>query len=280
MRRLRFLAAASATVAAAAAAAPARAARPDGYDLERHALVPVVRATVAGHTLVLAIDTGDAVSTLSAPAAAAIGLAPVAPSASDATLRGVRLGATPLRDHRVEIADVGGLRMLAGYAIDGSLGYEAFKDRALTIDYPNWRVGFPESLPEGETTPITWLKYHDRSPQLVTFDGLNIDGFPVSAQLDTFMSKNAIVFTGKLPDLAVDPDPRAPRYSYEESPLSPGRVGSLKLGQTLLAANVLVYAADAKAHVPTTAIAVVVGDALFAKRALTLDFVNSSLTVS
>jgi hypothetical protein len=283
MRRSMFLAG-SVALGAAAAPWPVNAAKSDPNALEGRALVPVVRARVGSHDLMLAIDTGDPQSTLSPQAAAALGISgtPVAgaPSLRRATLSGLQISSKTFRDHPLLVTDVTDLRALAGYPIDGSVGYEAFKDYAVTIDYAEGRVTFPTGMPDGETTPITWLKYHDRSPQLVTFDGLNIDGFPVTAQFDTFMSKNAIVFTTKLPDLAVDPDQRAPRYTYEEAALSPGRVGSLKLGTTLLAAHPLVYAADAKAHVPTTAIAAVVGDALFAKRAVTLNFVDSTLIVS
>jgi hypothetical protein len=283
MRRSTFCAAAGA-LAAAAVPWPVGAARSGGV-LEGRAAVPVVRARIGTHELVLAIDTGDGVSTLSPQAADALGLArtPVpGGAAAGATLHGVELAGTTLRDHAVVVSDaaVAELRGFAGFAVDGSLGYEAFKDRVVTIDYPAGRLTFPEVMPDGEITPITWLKYHDRSPQLVTFDGLNVDGFPVTAQLDTMMSKNAILFTTKLPDLAIDAELRAPNYRYEEATLRPGRVGSLRLGVTLLAAHPIVYAADATAHVPTTAIAAVVGDALFAKRAVTLDFPGSTLIVT
>jgi hypothetical protein len=283
MRRSTFCAAA-AGLAAAAVPWPVRA-RP-GSGLEGRAAVPVVRARIGPHEVVLAIDTGNGSSTLSSRAADLLGLAhapiPVG-AAAGATLRGVELAGATLRDHAaVLIFDdaVAELRGLANYAIDGSLGYDAFKDRAVTIDYAGGRLLFPEVMPDGEITPITWQKYTDRSPQLVTFDGLNVDGFPVTAQLDTMMSKNAIIFTTKLPDLAVDAELRAPNFRYEEATLRPGRVGSLRLGVTLLAAHPIVYSADASAHVPTTAIAVVVGDALFSKRAVTIDFPGSALIVT
>jgi hypothetical protein len=281
MRRSTFCATAGAA-AAAAMPWPVRAARVADR-LEARAVVPVVRVHLKGRELVMAIDTGDAVSTLSPQATAALGLtATPIPGTSVArlTLGGVEFAGTVLREHTAIVADVAHVREDAGFPVDGTLGYEAFKDRAITLDYAGGRVTFPEQLPDGESTPITWLKYHDRSPQLVTFDGLVVDGFPVTAQLDTMMSKNAILFTGKLTDLAIDPDLRAPPYTYEEAALRPGRVGSLRLGSTLLAAQPLVYAADATAHVPTTAIAAVVGDALFAKRAVTLDFPGSTLVVT
>ncbi len=281
MRRSTFCAAAG-TLVAAGVPWPVRAARTGGA-LEARAAVPVVRARIGAHELALAIDTGDGLSTLSPQAADALGLARTPTpggSTAAATLHGVELAGATLRDHPAVISDVAGLRGLAGFAVDGALGYEAFKDRVVTINYAAGRLLFPDVMPDGEITPITWLKYHDRSPQLVTFDGLSVDGFLVTAQLDTMMSKNAILFTTKLLDLAIDPEMRAPAYTYEEAALRPGRVGSLRLGVTVLAAQPLIYAADATAHVPTTAIAAVVGDALFAKRAVTIDFPGSTLIVT
>jgi hypothetical protein len=280
MRRLIFL---TGTAAFAALPARARAARTGFAPFDNRTPIPVVRARLGTRELVFAIDTGDAVSTISPQAADAVALArtPVANAAyARATLSGVTLAGATLRDHPVLVTDVGNWTPLTGFGVDGSLGYEAFRDRVVTLDYLNRRLTFPDVLPDGERTKITWIKYHDRSPQLVTFDDLVIDGFPATAQFDTAMSKNAIVFTTKLPDLAVDNAPKAPPYSYDEAALAPGRVGSIKLGTTTLASPVVIYAADAHAHVPTTAIAVVVGDGLFAKRAVTLDFPGSLLIVT
>jgi len=252
MRRSTFCAAA-AGFSAATVPWPVRAARP-GSGLEGRAAVPVVRARIGTHELFLAIDTGDGNSMLSSRAVDLLGLArtPIPGSASPgATLRGVELAGAVLRDHAAVVisdATVAELRGLANFAIDGSLGYEAFKDRVVTIDYAAGRVLFPDVLPDGEITPITWLHYHDGSPLLVTFDGLSVDGFPVTAQLDTMMSKNAILFTTKLPDLAVDPEMRAPAYTYEDATLRPGHVGSLRLGVTTLAAQPLIYAGSPRSR--------------------------------
>jgi len=280
MRRSTFLAG---TGAFAVAGSPRSASAAPGTALDRRSAVPVVRARAAGRELVLAIDTGDAVSSLSPAAAGALGLrVPSAASSSSAlaTLSGITVAGVKLRDHRVAVTDVASWTPLVGFAVDGSLGYEALRDRVVTLDYPNRRLVFPNELPDGEKTTITWLKYHDRSPELVTFEGLSIDAFAVTTQLDTAMAKNAIVFTSKVPDLAIIPDAKAPLYFYEEATLQPGRVGSIRLGTTLLAANVLIYTPGAGAHVPTTTISAVAGDQLFANRAVTLDFPNSALIVT
>jgi hypothetical protein len=279
MRRGAFLAG-----SCALAATTVRSASAAGFaGFDGPSAVPVVRVRAGSRELRMAIDTGDAFSTLSRRSAEALGLTATAiPNSTLArgTLSGATLTGTTLRDHTVLVTDVSTWTGLVGYPVDGSLGYEAFKDTAVTLDFKNRRLSFPARVPEGERTAITWLKYHDRSPLLVTFDGLTVDGTPVTAQFDTAMSKNAILFTTKLPDIAILPDNKAPLYEYEEATLKPGRIGSLRLNTTLLAASPLIYAAGADAHVPTTALAVVVGDQLFAQRAVTLDFPGSMLVVS
>jgi hypothetical protein len=280
MRRSAFLAAAGGTVAFPAVA---RAASPAFAPFDNRTPIPVVRVRAGERELRFAIDTGDAVSTISPAAADALSLPRVTPASASpvrTTLSGLTVAGATLRAHPALVADTSSWAGLTGFPVDGSLGYEAFKDRMVTLDYVKRRLTFPDVAPDGERTAITWLQYHERSPQLVTFDDLRIDGFPATAQFDTAMSKNAIVFTTKLTDLLIDNAPNAPRYTYEEASLNPGRVGSIRLGTTTLASPVVIYAADANAHVPTTAIAVVVGDGLFAKRAVTLDFPSSTLIVS
>jgi hypothetical protein len=281
MRRSRFLIG-TGTLAVAAPGLAGAAARP-GTGFEPRSAVPVVRVRAGARELLMAVDTGDAVSMLS-PAAGAVvanARADASTGRSRGTLSAVTLAGTTLRDHDAVIADVSSWAALTGLAVDGSLGYDAFRDRVVTLDFANRRLLFPDQLPDGERTEITWLQYDERSPKLVTFDGLSIDGFPATAQLDTGMSKNAIVFTTKLADLLIDNAPRDPVYVYESATLIPGKVGSVRLGTTTLAASgVLVYLAGANAHVPTTAISAVVGDRLFSKRAVTLDFPNSVLIVT
>jgi hypothetical protein len=281
MRRAHFVASAGAAVFGAFAATRVSA-RSAEAALDGRAVVPVVRARVGARELVLLIDTGHPESMLSAGAADALALArtPNGPSARG-TLSGVTVGQTLLREHPVLVGDVSSLTALGGVRVDGSLGYQAFRDRVVTIDYRNGRLVFPDTLPDGETTAITWLKFDDASAELVTFDGLTIDGFPVTAQLDTSVSKFVIIFTTKLPDVAIDNAPKDPLYTYAGVTLPPGKVGSVRLGTTTLRApGVVVYGAGAEAHVPTSAISAVVGSGLFRRRAVTLDFPSSRLIVS
>src|ERR1700685_2058294 len=111
MRRSTFCATAGAA-AAAAMPWPVPAARAADR-LEGRAAVPVVRVHLKGRELVMAIDTGDALSTLSPQAAAALGLtATPIPGTSVArlTLGGVEFAGAVLREHTAIVADVAHVR--------------------------------------------------------------------------------------------------------------------------------------------------------------------------
>ncbi|MDB5072593.1 MAG: hypothetical protein JWM87_3704 [Candidatus Eremiobacteraeota bacterium] len=283
MRRADFVV--SAGAAAFAALAPARvSARSVDAALEGRSAVPVVRARSGARELVLLVDTGHAESMISVQAADALGLIRSSvPNAAlaRATLSRVTLAQTLLRDHPALVGDASGLTAAAGFPVDGSLGYEAFRDRVVTIDYRKRRLVFPDTVPDGETAAITWLKFDERSRELVTFDGLTIDGFPATAQFDTAVSKYVIIFTTKLPDVAIDNAPKDPLYTYRGVTLPPGKVGSVRFGTTTLRApGVVVYGAGAEAPVPASAIAAVAGSGLFARFAVTLDFPGSRLIVT
>lgn len=283
MRRADFVV--SAGAAAFAAGAPARvSARSATASLEGRTAVPVVRARSGARELVLLIDTGHPESMLSVQAADALGLSRTpAPNATlgRATLSRVTVAQTLLRDHPALVGDVAALTAAVGLPVDGSLGYQAFRDRVVTIDYRNRRLAFADTVPDGETAAITWLRFDERSPELVTFDGLTIDGFPATAQFDTSVSKYVIIFTTKLPDVAIDNAPKDPLYTFRGVTLPPGKVGSVRLGTTTLRApGVVVYGSGAEAPVPSSAISAVAGSGLFTRFAVTLDFPNSRLIVN
>jgi hypothetical protein len=268
MRRSAFVAG---TAGALLAGPRAASAAIPGAGLDGRTAVPVLRASAGRRALVVALDTGSANSTLSPASAAALSL-------TGTTLRGVSIGGATLRDHPLAIAPLARWEAIAGFPLDGVLGYEAFRDRAVTLDYRNRRLTFPDILPDGEATAITWLRYDDRSSPLVTFGDVTIDGYPAVAQFDTMMTKTIVIFETKFPDLAIDNDQRAPAYAYAGEQLRPGRIGSVRLGTTTLLASVHVYSADAAANVPATEISLIAGDALF-RRAVTLDFPGSRLIV-
>ena len=271
LRRSAFIAAAGA--AALVRPRPARAAA--GTGMVAKSPGPAVHARAGGRDVMLLIDTASASSTLAPATAAALGL-------TGTSLAGVSLAGVTLRAHPMSIGDVGRWNALTGLTLDGVLGYEAFRDRVLTLDFHNRRVVFPDILPDGESAQITWLRYDANSPPLVTISDVTVDGFPAGALIDTALGKNAVIFESKLPDLALDNenDKRLGPFAYAGEPLRPGRVGSVRLGTTTLMGSVRCYGADARAHVPASEIAIILGSGIFQNWALTLDFPGSRAIVT
>jgi hypothetical protein len=269
LRRSAFIAAAG-----AALVHPSAARAGPGARMVAKSPGPAVHARIGARTVMLLIDTASASSTLTPGSAAALGL-------TGTSLAGVSFAGETLRAHPMSIGDVGRWNALTGLTLDGVLGYEAFRDRVLTLDYHNRRVFFPDIYPDGEQAQITWLRYDANSAPLVTISDVSVDGFPAGALIDTALGKNAVIFESKLPDLAMDneKDRRLGPFEYAGEPLRPARVGSVRLGTTTLMASVRCYGADAQAHVPASEVAIILGSGIFQSWALTLDFPGSRAIV-
>lgn len=200
----------------------------------------------------------------------------------------LQLGGTRLNDVAAIAIDLTAeVRRSYGFDVDGSLGYGAFKEYIVQLDYAGRTMLVTQATPSDTRSgaihvPITWLKYQPQSPLLVTFDGLSIDGINLVAQLDTFLAAKAIVFSTKTPRLGALPTAtNAKPIIYEEATLRPAQCSAISLGSLRLGGTApLIYVADEHAHVPTTEISAVVGNGLLTGRVLTLDFPKSTLSVA
>jgi hypothetical protein len=264
--------------------------------------VPIVEVDVGGtRPAAMVFDTGNTALVLDTERARALGID--LPASAKET-RGTPPNAVTLYRIRLPQVQVGGVRLndvaaiavdlsaavrrSYGFDVDGSLGYGALRNYVVQLDYARSTMLVTKAIPSDNhassesRVPITWLKYQPQSPLLVTFDGLSVDGINLVAQLDTFLAANAIVFLTKTPRFStLAAATNAKPITYEEATLRPARcsdiaLGSLRLGGT----EPVIYLADEHAHVPTTDISAVVGNGLLAGRLLTLDFPNSTLTVS
>ena len=262
--------------------------------------VPIVEVDVGGsRPAKMVFDTGNTTIALDVERARALGIdVPESAKVSIGTppnvvtlyhlrLPHVQIDGLRLNDVAVVAGDItAGVRRY-GFDVDGSLGFGAFKNYVVQLDYASRTLLVADAAPSNASTnaatstPITWLKYQPRGPLLVTFDGLKIDGVSLVAQLDTFLAANAIVFSPKTPQLGVLPSAaNAKPIFYEESTLRPAQCSDISLGSLRLGgAAPVIYVADKGAHVPTTDISAVVGNGLLAGRVLTLDFPKSTLTV-
>lgn len=243
----------------------------------------VVPVRVGAATLRMVFDTGNSFFAVDSAAIAEAGIAVAKPAAGASYTRfslaassfgGVPFGAAPALSAEMR----GDLKKSLGVEADGSLGYRYFANRIVQIDYPNRVLRLLDAAPQdGTRTPITWLQYTERSPKLVTFDGLEIGGVALPAQFDTYFTRTAIVFSSKTPGLTLGPSDVKP-IRYEEADLPARSVNPIRFKGMTLKQNV-VFEAGPNAHVPTTALAAVAGNELFADRVVTLDYQTSTLIV-
>ena len=151
------------------------------------------------------------------------------------------------------------------------------------IDYPARRFRLLAQAPashSGGPTAISWRKYWSKSPDLVTVENLFVSGRKVCAQIDTFLTQNAILFPTKLPGLKAEPAAGVAAIRYEDAELDAVQIdGGLTLDGCRANDKSPVFLAGAKAHVPETEIAAVLGNAFFQQSVLTFDFPGSRLIV-
>ena len=198
---------------------------------------------------------------------------------------------TPLATAKLVLAD--GLdtdNQKLGVDADVLLGFDAFKGHVLTINFPNatmfLRTGAaapasptPTSAGPGAAV-LTFEQYQPRSPKLLTFDGFAVNGTPITVQLDTMWTGNAILFPTKFATTPAFAPSGAPSRTYEEGDLSAVTVNNVTFAGKPFATDLIAYVPAGKASVPTTRLAGVVGTGMFSGRVVTLDFGAGTIAIS
>ncbi len=243
------------------------------------------------HPRKLIFDTGNDRSMLDSVVAKELGLPAPAPSGNNppspyykAVVPSCRLGGEFFGDFPVIVGSFS-KQVADDYHIhcDGSIGYGFFRNRIVQIDYPARRFRLLAQVPashSGATTAISWRKYWSKSPDLVTVENLVVSERKVCAQIDTFLAQSAILFPTKLPGLKTEPAAGVAAIQYEDAKLDAVQLdGGLTLGGCSTNDKTPVFLAGAKAHVPETEIAAVLGNAFFQQTVLTFDFPSSRLIV-
>lgn len=244
-----------------------------------------------GRTATLLIDTGNDHPVLDLERARSLGLAlqpyvsrsgKTVPGVYRATLPDLRLGGESLgsadlivMDLKKDIAE-GGLP-----PSDGTVSYVNFKDRIVTLDYRRHRLSV--SAPGAETAapagsgPLTYPTFGQKGPPIVVADGFQIDGKPLSVQIDTLYGGTMLIYSTAIDRLSLAAEAASPvrrRFPFTDGGVDmiEGRAGSEGFaGRPLLTAAPL-YFATAEVHQPDGLFDGTVGAELFAGRRLTLDF--------
>jgi len=244
-----------------------------------------------GKTATLMIDTGNAHPVLDLARAKALGLelqpyvgrsGKIVPGVFKAALPDLRLDGESLGSVELIIMDLAKDVAEGGFPpSDGSVSYATFKDRVVTLDYRRRRLSF--SAPGAEVAPpagsgtLSYPTFGQKGPPIVVAEGFQVDGKPLSVQIDTLYGGTMLVYTTAIGRLGLES--QAASAKKRHFPFTDGGVDMIEgragregfAGKTLLSSAALYFATEG-VHQPDGMFDGTVGAELFADHRLTLDF--------
>lgn len=241
----------------------------------------------AGHSVKLLFDSGDAVSVLDTRRAKALHL-PLVPYRSRtgqlvpgvflAQVSGVRLGSIVLPPTRFAVMD---LAQNGSPPCDGMLSYVALMDRTVTLDYAHHLItvsdpGAQVTAP-GDAGVLTYPTFGKKGPHIVATTGFEVNGEPVTVQVDTLYSGTLLIYPTSVSKLGLDA--QAASVRRRRFPFTDGGVDMIE-GKALkesfaaksLLTNAPLYFATPQVHLPDGMFDGTVGAQLFTGHSMTFDF--------
>jgi hypothetical protein len=249
-----------------------------------------IDASLDGVQRTLMLDTGNAHSTLIADVAKELNwtLDPVQRNGSP--VPGIWLGG----EHRVALGGVQApttfyvfdRALLGEYKppVDGSLTYDFFKDRVLEIDYPHHRVRIsnvittPPANKPAEAGTLKLIPFGEHGPPVVVGAPFTVNGKTVHAQIDTVFTGTMLIYDSALDMLGLHKEgtPELIRYTDGGVNMLAAHANSIGFGKHALLGGspTLYFVGEGKnpVHQPDGMFEATVGNALFAKSVVTLDF--------
>jgi hypothetical protein len=257
--------------------------------------LPCVAVKVAGQPeLLFGIDTGNANTTVDLKVAKAAGLQltavppPAPPGFFLATLPDQHVGVATLASRRVLVFDFAENQMPPKIA--GTLAYTALKDRILQVDYIANRVRISDVLtgPVALTEPrdrFSLITFGKNGPPIVVAQGFEVDGKPVTAQIDTMYTGSLLIYTASIEKLGLESLAKTQATTF--FPFTDGGVNMKVVGvpsesfdgHRLREAEPKVYFPTAGVHEPDGLFDATFGVAFFRGSVLTLDFHSGTISV-
>ena len=261
--------------------------------------IPCIEVRIGeGKPLRMGIDTADVDSVLDKDVAEAAGLKETKPMPAGAPsgmfmteIPAVHVGATTLRN--VPTIGLSLTQMIEQKQVpdvSGTLAYTAFKDRLLQIDFVNHKVRISEPLsapsPCGNTCDkFSLITFGKKGPPIVVAEGFEINGKPVTAQIDTMYTGTMLIYTASIDKLKLT-DAAVNSQKSENFPFTDGGVEMKSApaekesfhGLALGVSAPIVYFPTPDVHEPDGLFDATIGLGLFYGMTLSLDF--HSMTVS
>ncbi len=265
----------------------------EGAAMIRSSGLPALEATFRGSPpLTFLIDTGNTHSLLDLARAKALGVAVLPLLGPDgkpyahyfsATLPAVRIGGADLGDLEVLVVDLQtGMAKGDLPKADGILAYTAFKDRVLRMDYLHARVALtaPLDSPFGapaRAVPLSNPTFGKEGPPIVAATGFEINGQPVTVQIDTLYAGTLLIYPTSVDKLGLQAEAasrKERRFRFTDGGVSMVEGVSMTEGfqGIVLARRAPVYFATRDVHLPDGMFDGTVGSELFEGHVLTFDF--------
>lgn len=254
--------------------------------------LPCVDAVVEGRHLRLGVDTGNPNSILDVKVAEAAGLSlqPVNgadgkpfPGFQKAIVNNVAVGGVVFKEIRFLVFDLSpAIHAKTFPGVDGTIGYGAFKDRALQLDYPAGVFSVSQPLATSVVCPavcgdISLITFGHRGPPIVTTTGFTVNGKPISVQVDTMFTGSLLVFPTSVEKLDLTAEAQSKKSEYfaftdEGVDMFRAEAKRVGFGSKKLAANAPLYFAGPKVHLPDGLFDGTVGAELLGSHKVTFDF--------
>jgi hypothetical protein len=283
-----------------AAALPAGAAIP-GVEFEADVPLviadgmPCVGARIGGGPVLLfGIDTGDVTSVVDAKVAKSAGLVqtpippPTPPGYVMAAVPELHIGGLTLEHRNELVLDFATNQMPPTLA--GTLAYTAFKDRILQIDYATHRVRIsrvltaPVEIP-GPADHFSLITFGAKGPPIVVAQGFEIDGKPVTAQVDSMYTGSLLIYGASIDKLGMGDAAKAAKgefFPYTDGGVTmKGTAAGVESfhGLALGVGEATVYFPTPGVHEPDGLFDATVGLKLLKDAVLTLDFHDGTISV-
>jgi Aspartyl protease len=255
--------------------------------------LPCVDVNISGTAhLKMLIDTGNQTSMLDKATAEKLGL-PLKPALgpdgkpypgySIATIKNVQLGSIALGDIKVLVADFQPDIKSGTFPVaDGTLTYTAFHDRILQLNYKERIIGVSEVLTSDAHCPnycgtVTHPTFGKNGPPIVVTTGFNLNGKPVTVQIDTLYAGSMLIYPTSVEKLGLPAQENSAKkrnFPFTDGGVEmiEGRAATESFGTTVLKQDATLYFATPKVHAPDGMFDGTVGHELFTGHVLTFDF--------
>ena len=255
--------------------------------------LPCVDVSISGAAhLKMLIDTGNQTSMLDKATAEKLGL-PLKPALgpdgkpypgySIATAKKIQLGNIPLGDIKFLVADFQPDIKSGTFPVaDGTLTYTAFHDRMLQLNYKERVIGVSEVLTSDAHCPkfcgtVTHPTFGKQGPPIVVTTGFNVNGKPVTVQIDTLYTGTILIYPTSVEKLGLPAEENAAKkrtFPFTDGGVEmiEGRAATESFGTAVLKHDATLYFATPKVHLPDGMFDGTVGHELFTGHVLTFDF--------